>query len=64
MFVCSSAGALELSNGVYLEKADARDLLLLLFFQIISTVNGSLSFQLKGNLGLVSIFLEGIVVSK
>lgn len=64
MFVCNSASALKLSHGIYLEKADTRGLLVFLLFCIILTVKGSLSFQLKWNLGLISTFLEGTVVNK
>lgn len=64
MFVCNSASALKLPHGIYLEKADTRGLLVFLLFCIIPTVKGSLSFQLKWNLGLISTFLEGTVVNK
>lgn len=52
-----------MSSGIYMEKADPRDLLLL-FFHIIPIVYRSLSFQLKWNLELITIFLENTVVSK
>lgn len=77
MSVCNSTGALELSvflsvffvfvfqiKNIYLEETNARDLPLFLFFYIIPTVNGPLSFQPMWHLGLISIFLEGIAVSK